>query len=128
MTDQQSGINPPPKPEAPKPAATATVQAPVISTTASTDTGSVEKSALYKISPDNTVETLWSSKEENIYDVALEGESLLLLRMRRAESTGLSPEPTAAKHAGGANQRRRRHAADSDVAGLCSRRRATWGS
>ena len=29
----------------------------------------VEKSAVYKINPDNTVETLWSSKEENVYDL-----------------------------------------------------------
>jgi hypothetical protein len=29
----------------------------------------LEKSALYKINPDNTVETLWTSREENIYDV-----------------------------------------------------------
>ncbi len=29
----------------------------------------VEKSAIYRIAPDNTVETLWSSKEENIFDL-----------------------------------------------------------
>lgn len=29
----------------------------------------VEKSAIYRIRPDNTVETLWSSKDENIYDL-----------------------------------------------------------
>src|SRR5579884_587408 len=28
----------------------------------------VDKSAIYRINPDNTVETLWSSKDENIYD------------------------------------------------------------
>ena len=39
------------------------------------DLTGVEKSALYKIHPDNTVETLWSSKEENVYDVlALPGQ------------------------------------------------------
>ena len=80
VTDQQSGINPAPKPEAPRPIAAApAAQAPVIATTAATDSGSVEKSALYKISPDNTVETLWSSKDENIYDLALDGQSILLL-------------------------------------------------
>lgn len=31
----------------------------------------VEKSALYRINPDNTVETLWSSREENLYDLLL---------------------------------------------------------
>src|SRR6185312_11981911 len=29
----------------------------------------VEKSAIYRIFPDNTVDTLWSSKEENVYDI-----------------------------------------------------------
>ena len=29
----------------------------------------VERSALYKINPDSTVETLWSSKDENVYDL-----------------------------------------------------------
>src|SRR5205823_11448377 len=31
----------------------------------------VDKSAVYKINPDNTVETLWSSKEENVYDLVV---------------------------------------------------------
>jgi hypothetical protein len=38
----------------------------------------VEKSAIYKIRPDNTVETLWSSTEENAYDVALSGSDILI--------------------------------------------------
>jgi hypothetical protein len=79
VTDQQSGITPAPKPEAPKPAAAAAAPAPVIATTASTDSSGAEKSALYKISPDNTVETLWSSKDENIYDLAVENQSLVFL-------------------------------------------------
>ncbi len=33
------------------------------------DVTGVDKSAVYKINPDNTVETLWSSKEENVYDL-----------------------------------------------------------
>jgi WD40 repeat protein len=74
--DAQAAMVIPPKPEAPKPASTpATVSAV---TTASENTG-VEKSALYRISPDNTVETLWSSKDENIYDVAAEASGTLLL-------------------------------------------------
>jgi hypothetical protein len=76
VTDQQAGVLPVPKPDAPKPA----VQAAAAAVTASTtEYAGVEKSALYKIHPDNTVETLWSSKEENIYDVALDGSSLMLL-------------------------------------------------
>jgi hypothetical protein len=31
--------------------------------------GTVEKSAIYRINADNTVDTLWSSKEENVYDI-----------------------------------------------------------
>jgi hypothetical protein len=53
-----------PKPVQPAAAATPAPQyAPVV------DLTGVEKSALYKINPDNTVETLWSSKEENVYDI-----------------------------------------------------------
>jgi hypothetical protein len=33
------------------------------------DVAGVDKSAVYKINPDNTVETLWTSKEENVYDL-----------------------------------------------------------
>ena len=41
------------------------------------DLSNVEKSAIYRINADNTVETLWASKEENVYDVlALGGEIL----------------------------------------------------
>jgi hypothetical protein len=34
-----------------------------------TELTGVEKSAIYRINPDNTVDTLWSSKEENVYDL-----------------------------------------------------------
>jgi sugar lactone lactonase YvrE len=37
-----------------------------------TEIPGVEKSALYKINPDATVETLWSSKEENVYSLLIE--------------------------------------------------------
>ena len=74
--DAQSAMVIPPKPEAPKPATTPPTVSAV--TTASENTG-VEKSALYRISPDNTVETLWSSKDENIYDIAAEPSGTLLL-------------------------------------------------
>ncbi len=29
----------------------------------------MDKSAIYRINPDNTVDTVWSSKEENVYDI-----------------------------------------------------------
>jgi len=37
-----------------------------------TEIPGVEKSAVYKINPDATVETLWSSREENIYGMVVE--------------------------------------------------------
>jgi sugar lactone lactonase YvrE len=79
VTDTQGGLNP--APEAPKPVSTPPAAASV--TTATTLNGAeytgVERSALYKINPDNTVETLWSSKEENAYDLALSGGELMFV-------------------------------------------------
>ena len=74
VTDQQAGLTQPPKPEATK---TAPAAVPAIATGVGlVDYAGVDKSALYVIHPDNTVETLWSSKEENIYDVAMLNSSL----------------------------------------------------
>ncbi|MCU0228392.1 MAG: hypothetical protein MUF01_12200, partial [Bryobacterales bacterium] len=54
------------------------VTAPPLSATSSLyEMSGVERSAIYRIAPDNTVETLWSSKEENVYDLLLEGNRLL---------------------------------------------------
>jgi hypothetical protein len=78
VTDQQGGLNPAPAPEAAKPAAFPSA-ATATSTTSTIEYTGVERSALYKIHPDNTVETLWSSKEENIYDLVLSGASILFL-------------------------------------------------
>jgi hypothetical protein len=76
---EQSGINPPPKPaEVPKPSAQAS-QTTVVAAAPSTDSSNGDRSALYKIAPDNTVETLWTSKEENIYDVTVEASSVTFL-------------------------------------------------
>jgi sugar lactone lactonase YvrE len=61
------------KPQTPQdPAAAKAVQPAAVTAAPATpvlDLTGVEKSALYRINPDNTVETLWSSKEENIYDL-----------------------------------------------------------
>lgn len=51
----------------PKPAAAA-VDTTVAATGADAGSGS-DKSAIYRIRPDGAVETLWNSKEENVYDV-----------------------------------------------------------
>jgi len=42
------------------------------------ETAGVDKSAIYRINPDNTVETVWTSKEENIYDIAARPDGSLL--------------------------------------------------
>jgi hypothetical protein len=78
VTDQQAGITPLPSPSAAKSSSVSSAAATSV-TTSTTEYSGVEKSALYKIHPDHTVETLWSSKEENLYDLALDGTSLMLL-------------------------------------------------
>lgn len=78
VTDQQAGLAPPPKPEVPKTPGGGQSPAMAVSP-AAVDYAGVDKSALYVIHPDNTVETLWSSKEENIYDVAMFHSSLLFV-------------------------------------------------
>jgi hypothetical protein len=77
----QSGgeVKPPAAPDPSKTAASAAAAATAAQTQAATSTAvdltGVEKSAIYKIHPDSTVETLWSSKEENVYDLlSLNGE------------------------------------------------------
>jgi len=77
VTDsQQGGLNPAPKVDTSK--LGLTQSAPMVATT-TTETPGVEKSALYKINTDNTVETLWTSKDENAYDLVVSGSDLLFL-------------------------------------------------
>jgi hypothetical protein len=68
--------NPPapvkPQEPVPAPAVNATAAA-----TTDTTTNQVEKSAIYRINPDNTVDTLWSSKEENVYDILPSGDGFI---------------------------------------------------
>jgi len=67
------------KPSAPaKPAAPAAVQS-VMPSTPVTEVSGVEKSALFRVNADNTVETIWTSKDENIYDVLARGDGDLLI-------------------------------------------------
>jgi hypothetical protein len=76
----------PPKAEAPKAApVTAVATAPVELT-------DVEKSAIYRIQPDHTVETLFSSKEENVYDLALSDGGLLFATDGAGRIYRLNPE------------------------------------
>ncbi len=64
----QAGGDLKPTPTEVKPPAQAQAAA-ATTTPAVTEATGVEKSAIYRINPDNTVDTLWSSKEENVYDI-----------------------------------------------------------
>ncbi len=68
VTAQAGGDLKPAAPQDMKPQAQAqsALQPP---TPAAVEATGVEKSAIYRINPDNTVDTLWSSKEENVYDI-----------------------------------------------------------
>lgn len=68
----QTGPDLKPKVESPKPPATETAQPPA----APLEIPGVEKTAIYRVAADNTVEPLWSSKEENIFDLALRGSDI----------------------------------------------------
>jgi sugar lactone lactonase YvrE len=67
--EAQAGVDLKPKADSVKPqvqSQVTPVQIPQI-----VDLGNAEKSAIYRINPDNTVESLWSSKDENVYDLLL---------------------------------------------------------
>jgi len=75
------------KPQQPAAAAQGSTQsAPVV------EVPGVDKSAVYRINPDNTVETLWSSKEENAYDVLPLEKQILFSTDQNGRIYGLSPD------------------------------------
>jgi hypothetical protein len=76
-SDAQAGADLKPKADATK-AASPPVQAIATGTSPLTEIPGVEKSAVYKINPDSTVETLWSSKEENVYSMAVQANGSLM--------------------------------------------------
>jgi hypothetical protein len=65
--DSQAETEIKPKADAPKAAIAQPVQQ--VSSGPLAEIPGVDKSAVYKINPDDTVETLWSSKEENVYSL-----------------------------------------------------------
>ena len=65
----QAGGDLKPAPQDVKPQAQGQQPAGAPPPAAATEVAGVEKSAIYGINPDNTVDTLWSSKEENVYDI-----------------------------------------------------------
>ncbi|MBV9406276.1 MAG: hypothetical protein JO211_13100, partial [Acidobacteriaceae bacterium] len=60
----------------PSQSAVSTMSTGTTSNTAVVEVSGVEKSAIYRISPNHTVETLRSSKEDNVYDIQLAGSAL----------------------------------------------------
>ncbi|MBI5083194.1 MAG: hypothetical protein HZB13_01150 [Acidobacteria bacterium] len=106
----QTGVDLKPKPEQAKPPAGSPETPPAAG---AVDLSGVEKAAIYRIWPDNMVETLWSSKEENVFDLAVRENDLvfstdqrgriyrlsadlkstLLLETREGETTRLLPTP-----------------------------------
>lgn len=70
----QGGLDVKPKPEAakPQPPAAPSQTQPALPL----DIPGLEKSAIYRIAPDNTAETLWSTKDENIFDLSMAGSEI----------------------------------------------------
>ena len=74
-----SGIDIKPKPDAAKPQSAQPAAAGAVVSPAAgvVDLSGMDKSAIYRINPDNTVETLWISKEENAYDMLVSGGQIV---------------------------------------------------
>jgi WD40 repeat protein len=69
VTADAGGDIKPNPPAVVKPQDSAAQPAVTTTTAVTADNTPVEKSAIYRINADNTVDTLWSSKEENVYDI-----------------------------------------------------------
>jgi sugar lactone lactonase YvrE len=76
-TKTQAGQDIKPKPEASK-QASQPIQQSGAGIAPLTEIPGVEKSAVYRINPDATVETVWSSKEENVYSMLVEPSGSLV--------------------------------------------------
>jgi hypothetical protein len=57
-----------------------------------TEVPGVDKSAVYRINPDNTVETLWTSKEENVYDLLALEKQILFSTDQNGRIYGIGPD------------------------------------
>jgi hypothetical protein len=92
--EAQSAAGPEIKPPAGSAATAPIVPAPQVSSQVSpvVDLSGVEKSAVYRINPDNTVETLWSSKEENAYDLLALERQILFSTDQDGRIYGLAPD------------------------------------
>lgn len=78
VTDSQAGLEIKPKQEAgTRPVVTSTLSASPAAGVQAYEVAGIEKSAIFKIQPDNTVESVWTSKDENVYDLAQTDGTLL---------------------------------------------------
>lgn len=75
-SDTQAETEIKPKADSPKPVAVAAVQQTAPASPL-TEIPGVDKSAVYKINPDDTVETLWTSKDENVYSLVAQPNGAL---------------------------------------------------
>jgi hypothetical protein len=82
----------PPEPRQQSPTAAAALAPPPPVAPPVVDLSGADKSAVYRINPDNTVETLWSSKEENVYDLLALERQLLFSTDVDGRIYGLSPD------------------------------------
>jgi hypothetical protein len=86
----QGGIEIKPKNEA-KPQPPQTAAAAVTSVPPVVEVSGVDKSAIYRINPDNTVDSLWTSKEENVYDLLVSGGQITFSTDGQGRIYRLSP-------------------------------------
>jgi hypothetical protein len=78
VTDTQAGFDLKQKPDtSPKAVVSSSISSGTLAASQAYEVAGVEKSAVYRIQPDNAVETIFSSKDENIYDLATAGDALL---------------------------------------------------
>jgi hypothetical protein len=89
---QQGGLELKPKTDPAKQGQTATTSTITPGSAQPLELMGVDKSALYRINPDHTVETLWTSKEENAYDLLLAGESVVFSTDAQGRIYRLSPD------------------------------------
>ena len=87
----QAGLDVKPKAEATKSAVQPATQV-TTQISPALDVSGVEKSAIYRIHPDNTVETLWSSKEENVYAILNVGDYVIFSTDSQGRIYRLSPD------------------------------------
>jgi hypothetical protein len=92
VTDTQAGMDFKPKADAAKPQSVQSTPQVTTTITAAGETTGVDKSALYRIHPDNTVETLWSSKEENAYDLVATANGVTFSTDTQGRIYSLSPD------------------------------------